>query len=714
MLNEKRAGAVIGVGLFLLFCIFILVHQKRIYTQARMGIASHARIIKNAVWNYNPEGAEEYLQLAARTHDYESLRVIQSDGLIFNETRNEIRSGLENLLIRIHLIPRVRLSAPIVYQDIPIGKVEAVWLPHAVYLYAYVFLALSLLYTIIHLNLQLLKTKAELEQRVAERTAELLESNQSLQQEIEERIRVENALRSSEEKHRLLAENINDVIWTMDLDFQLSYISPASTKMHGWTEEELPRTTIEDFLPPPSMKIAGESLFKFLQQWDAKRDSQASITLELEQYRKDKSMFWTEVTASFMLDDNQRPVGVLGVTRDITERKQAEKERERLQQRLERSRKMEGLGLLAGGVAHDLNNVLSGIVSYPDLLLMDLPQNSPLRAPILTIKESGQKAATIVQDLLTLARRGVVTRDILNLNDVIDQYRTSPEHDKIMSYHPEVQVSFELETGLPNIQGSSVHLKKTIMNLVSNAAEAQAHGGQILVSTRSVYLDRPIRGYDKIIEGEYVVLIVQDQGEGIGSKDLNHIFEPFYTKKIMGRSGTGLGLAVVWGTLQDHRGYINVNSTVGRGTQFELYFPLSREAVTSKEASYKYEEVLGNGETILVVDDVRHQRDIAARLLERLNYRPATAESGEAALVYMRKQPADLVILDMIMDPGIDGLETYLNILEINPSQKAIIASGYAETDRVKEALRRGVCAYLKKPYLIDKLGETIRKALAT
>ena len=343
---------------------------------------------------------------------------------------------------------------------------------------------------------------------------------------------------------------------------------------------------------------------------------------------------------------------------------------------------------------------------------MDLPADSPMKAPIMTIKESGQKAAAIVQDLLTLARRGVVTRDILNLNQVIDQYRTSPEHHKIMSNHPEVHATFHLESDLPNIQGSSVHLKKTVMNLIANAAEAQPDGGQILVTTQCVYLDRPIRGYDKIIEGEYVVLKVRDQGEGIGNEDLDRIFEPFYTKKKMGRSGTGLGLAVVWGTVQDHRGYINVSSQPNQGTQFELYFPLSREVVMAKEYQGNYEDFFGNDQIILVVDDMDDQREIASRLLKRLKYRVVTAESGEAALDVIKNQSVDLVILDMIMDPGIDGLTTFLKMLEINPWQKAIIASGYAETERVKEAQRRGVRSYLKKPYMINNLAKTVKEAL--
>ena len=430
-------------------------------------------------------------------------------------------------------------------------------------------------------------------------------------------------------------------------------------------------------------------------------------------YRKDGSTFMCEVTASLLVGEDDRPIGILGVTRDITERRIAYKEKAVLQRQLERSKKMESLGLLAGGVAHDLNNVLSGIVSYPDLLLMDLPEESALRAPIETIKESGQKAATIVQDLLTLARRGVSASEALNLNSLIKGQQRSAEYQKLLAYYPDIRFSFELTAGLPNIKGSSVHLNKTIMNLVSNAAEAQTKDGKIIVTTQALYLDRAIRGYDTVKAGEYVRLRVKDSGEGISEKDLNHIFEPFYTKKKMGRSGTGLGLAVVWGTVQDHDGYIDVHSTPGEGTVFDLYFPLSRDAVEEKDPQLNLVAIRGSGETVLVVDDMESQLKIAAHLLQRLNYTAHTVDSGEAAVAYLHDHTVDLVVLDMIMDPGMDGLETWCQIIKLHPKQRAIIASGYAETDKVKTAQRLGAGEYLKKPYIIDSLGKAVKNALA-
>ncbi len=407
----------------------------------------------------------------------------------------------------------------------------------------------------------------------------------------------------------------------------------------------------------------------------------------------------------------QKNLELLG---EISDREQAEEALRETERKLARSQKMEALGLLAGGVAHDLNNVLSGIVSYPELLLMDIPEESPLRKPILTIKESGQRAAEIVKDLLTLARRGVTSTEVLNLNDMIYEYLKSPEHIKLKSYHSNVRIETNLDRGLLNVKGSPVHIEKTIMNLVSNAAEAQPDGGQVLVSTKNKYVDMPVKGYEDIEEGDFVVLRVEDKGTGIAPDDIERIFEPFYTKKVMGRSGTGLGMAVVWGTVQDHRGYINIESSEGAGTIFELYFPVTREAIAKETNAMPIKDYMGNGEVILVVDDIREQREIASSVLNKLGYSVATVSNGEEAIEYMQANSVDLIVLDMIMDPGMNGYETYKEIIKIHPNQKAIIASGFSETYDVKKAQELGVGKYIKKPYTFEKIGVAVKEGLLT
>ena len=397
---------------------------------------------------------------------------------------------------------------------------------------------------------------------------------------------------------------------------------------------------------------------------------------------------------------------------EIKQREHAETEREQLETKLQRARKMEALGTLAGGVAHDLNNILSGLVSYPELMLMDLPPDSPLQRPMKTMKDSGEKAAAIVQDLLTLARRGVAVTEVVSLNRIVREYLMSFEFKKLKADCPTVRFENVLAKDLLHINGSPVHLSKTLMNLVSNAAEAIPGSGHVTIETESRYVDRPISGYDDVEEGDYAVLSVTDDGIGISSDDTERIFEPFYTKKVMGRSGSGLGMAVVWGTVKDHQGYIDVQSTKGRGTRFTLYFPVVREEMALPKPKSTLADLTGRGEHILVVDDVRQQREIASDMLEKLGYKVTTVESGEEAVAYLRANTVDLLVLDMIMEPGMDGLETYRQVLAIHPGQKAVIASGFSETQRVKEAQRLGAGMYVKKPYTLDKIGQAVRQQL--
>ncbi len=453
---------------------------------------------------------------------------------------------------------------------------------------------------------------------------------------------------------------------------------------------------------------------------DQVQDPQMFISKIQELYQTDRKDFdildftdgkvFERYSEPLVVDDDR--AGRVWSFRNITERKRAEEERARLQNKLQQAQKMEAVGTLAGGVAHDLNNILSGIVSYPELLLMDLPEDSLMRDSIKTIQQSGKKAAAIVQDLLTLARRGVSASEIVNLNDVISEYLISPELNKLKTFHPLVEIETYFDSSLLNIMGSPIHLSKTVMNLISNAAEATPESGTIRLSTENLYIDQPISGYDDVVEGDYAVLTITDPGVGIAAEEINRIFEPFYTKKVMGRSGTGLGMAVVWGTVKDHKGYINVESELEKGTTFRLYFPITRKEKTGNQISIELADYTGNGESILVVDDVREQRKIASKIISQLGYSVRLASSGEEAVNFIRNEMADLIVLDMIISPGIDGLETYKQIIEMHPNQKAIIASGFSETNRVKKAQQLGAGTYVRKPYTIEKIGMAVKAEL--
>jgi signal transduction histidine kinase len=393
------------------------------------------------------------------------------------------------------------------------------------------------------------------------------------------------------------------------------------------------------------------------------------------------------------------------------ERLRAEESKMKLEEQIRRSQKMESLGMMASGIAHDLNNILTGIVSYPDLLLLQLPKDSPLREAVETIKDSGQRAADVVSDLLTIAKGVAIVKQVCNLNRIVQEYLGSAEHMRLEQDQPGVVFENDLDAELLNISCSSLHMQKILINLVLNAYEAIGSQGKVTIKTANRYLDEPLRGYEDVQTGEYVLLTVSDTGPGISRDDLEMIFEPFFTKKVMGRSGTGLGLAVVWNTIYDHDGYINVTSNEN-GTIFELYFPVTRDEVTPEEMKHaSFEDYLGKGERILVVDDERKQREIACGMLTQIGYAAEAVSSGEEAIQYLENHAADLIVLDMIM-PGMNGRETYERAIKIHPNQKAIIASGYSDTEDVKATQKLGAGKYVRKPYTLEKIGVAVRDEL--
>lgn len=523
--------------------------------------------------------------------------------------------------------------------------------------------------------------------------------------DISDRIRAEMALKRSEEKYRTILKEIEDGYYEVDTGGTFTFYNDSMCTLLGYSRDEMTAMNNRQFADKDSAK----NIYETFNRVFITGESDRGFVWEL--VKKDGARIHVETSVSLIRDNEGNSVGFRGFCRDVTKRVQEEEERKKLEHRLQQAKKMEAIGTLAGGVAHDLNNILSGLVSYPELILMDLPVDDPLRKPISTIQLSGEKAAAIVQDLLTLARRGVSTTEVINPYSIISEYMKSPELLKLKADYPGVRIDAHCDPDLLPILGSPFHLGKTITNLVTNAAEAIYAEGTVIITARNAYLDKPPKGYDKVKEGEYIAITVTDNGAGISDEDRERIFEPFYTKKVMGRSGTGLGMTVVWGTVQDHHGYIEIGGKEGEGTVLTIYLPVTRAAIKDRPAR-DIQDFMGHGETIIVVDDVDLQRDIATRILTRLGYSVLSFASGEEAVGHMKDHSADLMVLDMIMDPGIDGLETYRRVLKHHPGQKVIIASGYSETRQVRELQKLGAGAYIKKPYLIETLGLAIRNEL--
>ena len=401
----------------------------------------------------------------------------------------------------------------------------------------------------------------------------------------------------------------------------------------------------------------------------------------------------------------------------IERRVENEREKSDLDKKLALAQKMEAIGLLAGGVAHDLNNVLSGMATYPQLLMMGMDEKDPMHRALLTIQESGNKAAAIVQDLLTLTRRGVYLPQVTDLNQHVQDFIRSKEHNDLIQTYQGLQANLNLASEKLPLKGSPVHIQKTLMNLILNGAEAHKEGEppNLTISTARRFLQTSLKGFVDMPAGEYVVLSVADQGIGIDAQHLPRIFEPFYTRKQMGRSGTGLGMTVVWGTVQDHQAYIDIQSTLGDGTSFLIYFPACHDTGEENGESNPEEPLEmyhGNKQMVLVIDDIAAQREIACAILRQFNYNVAEVTSGEEAIAFLRSGHADLLLLDMEMAPGLDGYQTYKALIQFKPDQRVVIASGYTESEKIQMMQSLGITRLIKKPYSVTTLIKTVHKEL--
>lgn len=507
------------------------------------------------------------------------------------------------------------------------------------------------------------------------------------------------ALKISEERLRTLAE----ASWEGIFIYEKSLLVDANNqfyKMFGYQPGEL-----------LDQEIMGKILSaESKSELDSRNQNETFGSYNLTGVKKDGTEFPIEAS-SRNITYRGNEVRVCAV-RDITERVRNEQEKLELQRKLAISSKMETLGMMAGAVAHDLNNILSGVVTLPEMLLAQMDNSTKHRELITLIHEAGKEAASVVSDLITVARGATAEKQICKVNSLISHYVATLQEKESDALLENIAIRLNCQPGLENIYCSVVHINKVLMNLIGNAAEAIVGGGEIIVSTKNVLLTDPLPGYEAIEAGKYVVISVTDDGPGIKQEDVTKIFEPFYSKKVMGRSGTGLGLAIVWNTVHDHGGFLDVTSGEN-GTTFDLYFPMTEEDAEEKQESPSIDEFSGNGETILVVDDQKNQQKIACSLLNGLGYSTVSVGSGEEAIEYIRNNSVDLIILDMIMEPGINGRKTYEEILKINPNQRALIASGFAQNGEVKQTLNLGASQFVEKPYSLLRIGMAIKQALA-
>ncbi|MCH7618708.1 MAG: PAS domain S-box protein [Candidatus Marinimicrobia bacterium] len=524
----------------------------------------------------------------------------------------------------------------------------------------------------------------------------------AIARDIRERKIAEAELKESEAKYRQLVENAEDAIYILQ-DGKFVVSNPATEKITGYTKEDF---MSEDF---DFINLVAPESKEFILNRSKAREEGINIPsrYEFKGLTKDNQLRDLEAITSSILYKGKQ--AIQGVIRDVTEQKRQVRENLELAKKLERAQRLESLGVLAGGIAHDLNNILGPIIGYPDIILTTLPDDDPIRNDVEQIKIAAGRARDVVTDLLTMARRGKYEMGAINLNNLVDDYLSSYSFIDIKDKYENISFKFKPGKDIKNLLGSESHLSKVLMNLVINAFESMPAGGKLKISTSNTRIKERQLYYGEIPDGEYVLLEVRDTGEGIKDENLMRIFEPFYSNKSMGKSGSGLGLSVVWGVVKDHNSYLDVNSRMGKGTTFSIYFP-----VTSDEGSTpKYKDInLQGSETILVIDDNEDQRELAERLLSSLGYTVISVENGRAGIKYLKKHKVDLIILDMIMEDDFDGLDTFEKILDSHPDQKVILASGFSETERVKKAQNLGAGRYVRKPFTREEIGRAIRESL--
>ena len=508
-----------------------------------------------------------------------------------------------------------------------------------------------------------------------------------------------NALLESEQRYQYLMDHAN-VGTCIVQDRILKIPNLKFLEITGYSEKEIEKLSFTDIVHPDDLDLTVGWYEMAMAGENPVTDTPFQILT------REQEIKWLQLSTTLIVWQNEP--ALFAVLQDVTNRRIREEKHQQ-------AKKMEAIGLLAGGVAHDLNNIFSGIVSYPELLLHLLPDDSPLCSHVKTMHEAGLRAAAVVSDLLTVARGVASNRHVVDLNVLAENFLKAPECQVLKERHPGVEISSRLHQDNVPVLCSEIHIQKSIMNLMFNACEAiEQASGEVILSTGCRDLTEAEAQGLNIKAGSYAVLSVADTGSGISEEQKTHIFEPFYTRKTMGRSGTGLGLTVVWNTVVDHDGAIDI-ITSEKGTTFSLYLPSVKLPETTRE-SLTDSDVLavckGFGERVLIVDDEAQQREIGSQFLKFLKYTPESVASGEEAVEFLRHEKVDLVILDMVMDPGINGRETYEQIHAIQPGQKALIVSGYAGLDEIARALKLGVGGFLKKPYTLKQLAGAVHTEL--
>jgi PAS domain S-box-containing protein len=520
--------------------------------------------------------------------------------------------------------------------------------------------------------------------------------------DITERKQAEEALRVRQEMIRALIETSRDWIWSIDLKGMHTYCNSAIEAILGYRPEELVGKRSLDFMHEDDRKMVEGKMPVYI------AEKQGWNNLLIRWRHKDGSWRFLESNAVPILNAKGVLIGFRGVDRDITDRKKAEEEKEKLENQLRQAQKMEAIGQLAGGVAHDFNNILTAIIGYGDIIQMKLKEDDPLRIYIDQILASSDRAANLIQSLLAFSRKQIINTHPINLNKLVEGIekillRVIGEDIKLRTILAEEEVTVMADSG---------QIEQVLMNLATNARDAMPEGGLLIIETGLLEFDKEfIAAHEVVKPGKYALISVTDSGVGMDEAMSGKVFEPFFTTKEVGK-GTGLGLAMVYGIIKQHGGYIDVYSEQGKGTKFKIYLPLVKAEAKEEEIS-GLSDVQGGTETVLVAEDDEAVRELTRGVLEQFGYRVIVAEDGADAIDKFRekKDKIQLLILDVVM-PRRNGKEAYEEIKKIQYDIKVLFLSGYTADIMKKKGILEEGLNFLLKPVSIKNLLRKMREIL--
>jgi two-component system cell cycle sensor histidine kinase/response regulator CckA len=510
--------------------------------------------------------------------------------------------------------------------------------------------------------------------------------------EIAVRKKTEKALRESENNYRTVLEANPDSVIVYDMEGNVTYLNPTFTRVFGWTLEDRLGKKMDAFVPEEDWPDTQIMMEKILAEENVSG-------IETHRYTKAGDIIPVSISGAIYKDSDGNAAGSVVNLRDISEQK-------KLEAQIQQSQKMEAIGTLAGGIAHDYNNLLMGILGNVSLICLDFDPSHPYYKKLKNIEKYVRSGADLTKQLLGFAKGGKYEVEPVDINELLE--RSSEMFGRTRK---EIRIHRKYQKDIWSVEVDLSQIEQVLLNLYVNAAQAMPNGGNLYLQTENITLnDSYVRQFN-VKKGNYVRISVKDTGVGMDENTIKRIFDPFFTTKDRSR-GTGLGLASAYGIVKNHGGIINAHSIIGQGSTFEVYLPTSPRKILKKGRLNR--KVLKGSETVLLIDDEDIIIDIGKQILERLGYLPLTARTGKEAIeVYQANQSKiKMVILDMIM-PDMGGGETYDRLKKINPKIKVLLSSGYSINGQASKIMNRGCNGFIQKPFDVEQLSMKIRDILS-